>query len=522
MSKLSQADQAVTEKELLEAARASFPLYCTLVHRTDSGEPAQFGEHHYTMADGLVDETIRKLLIIMPRDSAKTTLVQWWLEWEIGRASLSGNKNWANQIRIYYVRHAATKAFDISNAIKDTIELNETYRAIFPGVLPNPSKWSQEAWKLKGNTTKDPNFVASGIDSPSLGSRAELIVLDDIADEKNMATATQRQKVRDTLDNSIKFIKTPKARFCMICTRWAEDDPADWAMNRGYQKIEQEALITNPDGTLRSWWPERYSVAELEEEQAEDPRSFARQRQNKVFPEEGLVFEKLWFTRRYDFLPGEFIWRYESWDLAQTNNKKSDWSVGLPFNITAQCPLCPNGYWHYFIGPTMFRGKREYGSLKMAIRQVYDRLGGLSNNHYALIEKKNAGESLAGEGLQGVNLKFVGAMGEGRGGPAKREADLRDILEVCRQERVHFPTYEYLKRVGEKHDSQPSDWLTTLEQALYSFDGSFEGHTDDMVITVLQGIIEGEWRKQQHQKLLFTPQKSIPWARPQPRARIHA
>jgi hypothetical protein len=142
----------------------------------------------------------------------------------------------------------------------------------------------------------------------------------------------------------------------------------------------------------------------------------------------------------------------------------------------------------------------------MAILDVYRLLGGLSNNHYALIEKKNAGESLAGEGLPGVNLKFVGALGEGRGGPVKREADLRDVLEVCRSGRVHLPSTEYLARSSER------DWVQTLETALYSFDGSFEAHTDDMVITVLQGIIEGEWRRQEHQKLLAQPRTSIGWA----------
>lgn len=511
---MTQPDQ----KALFEAARASFPIFCALVHKTDTGAPAEFADHHYTMSQALCDESIRKVLIVMPRDSAKTTIVQWWLEWDLGRASLRGQKNWANQYRVIYIRHAATKAFEISNAIKDTIEFNEFYRQIFPGVLPHKTKWSQEAWKVQGNTSKDPNFTAAGIDSPPLGSRGDRIVLDDIADEKNMATAPQRQKVRDTLDNSVKYMLTPNGWMGQICTRWHENDPADWAMQRGFTVITQQALITEEDGTLRSWWPERYSVEDLLKEKEEDPRSFARQRQNLVFPEEGLVFEKLWFTNRYDFLP-EAWWRYESWDLAQTTSKKSDWSVGLPFNITPQCPICPNGYWHYFLGPTMFRGKREYGSLKMAIRDVYNMLGGRSNNHFILIEKKNAGESLAGEGLLGTDgyplpLDFTGALGEGRGGPLKREADLRDVLEVCRQGRVHLPSDEYLKRT---HES----WVETFEPALYSFDGTFESHTDDMVIAFLQGIIKGEWRKQQHTKMLSAPHEAIPWARNRQIARVH-
>lgn len=536
MPKLSAIDQSA-----IELARLSFPTYMAVVHKTDmpsqddgTALPAQ---HHLEM-----------MYLLAGPDEGKPA---------------KPDKDWAKRIRIIYLSHAATKAYQVSLAIKQTIEDNAVYQAIFPAVKPDPKKWSEPEWRLKGNSGgAHANFIAGGIDSPPLGGRGDKIVLDDICDEENMRTAGQRDKVRSTLNKTVKPMFVPVAGeqahnvvivlprgaakttivqgfiewcigraslgypvshgFIMAATRWAWEDAVQWAIEeQGWKHIMRKAIQLDEAGEEVSYWPERFSLEYLREERRKDPRSFAQQYQNEVAPEEGLVFEKLWFTRRYDFFPADFIWRYESWDLAQTNNKKSDWSVGLPFNIAAQCPLCQGQSWHYFIGPTMFRGKREYGSLKMAIQQVYQLLGGLSNNHYALIEKKNAGESLSGEGLPGVNLKFVGALGEGRGGPAKREADLRDILEVCRQGRVHFPTDEYLRRTHEKREGQSSDWLATLEQALYSFDGSFEGHTDDMVITVLQGIIEGEWRKQQHQKLLNTQRQSIPWARPRELTRVH-
>ena len=544
MASLSATDQA-----LIELSRISFPQYMATVHKTDmpgvDDGTALPAAHHLEMM----------YLLARPDERTQPT----------------PDKDWAKRTRFIWLSHAATKAYQVSLAIKQTIEDNAVYQVIFPAVKPDPKKWSEPEWRLKGNSGgAHANFIAGGIDSPPLGGRGDKIILDDICDEENMRTAGQRDKVRSTLNKTVKPMFVPVAGrkahnvvivlprgaakttivqgfiewcigraslgypvshgFIMAATRWAWEDAVQWAVEeQGWESIMRKAIQLEEyeeGGEVKtrevSYWPERFSLEYLQEERRKDPRSFAQQYQNEVAPEEGLVFEKLWFTKRYDYFPGDFIWRYESWDLAQTNNKKSDWSVGLPFNIALQCPLCPGQFWHYFIGPTMFRGKREYGSLKMAMKQVYDLLGGYSNNHYMLIEKKNAGESLAGEGLGlGYQLKFVGAMGEGRGGPQKREADLRDILEVCRQGRVHFPQDEYLKRTHEKRDSQPDDWLSTLERALYSFDGSFEGHTDDIVITILQGIIEGEWRRQQHQKLIQAPRESIPWARPRQLSRVH-
>ena len=524
MPKLSPTDQAA-----IEVARLSFPVYMAIVHETDmpwhdSGK-ALPAAHHMEMMRALTDQKANTL-ILEPRGAAKTAIIQGFIEWSFGRASISGDKDWAKRYRVLHLSHAATQSFTVSLAIMETITDNATYQAIFPDVKPHPKKWSEPEWRLKGNTgSSHANFKAGGIESPPLGGRFDLIILDDIADMENMATDAARDKIRLTLNRTVSKMLPPWGRFIMPCTRWDYDDPAQWAMDRGWTTITQKAIVLDEDGNEHSFWPERFPLTDAEaiemqerlnldkvpdslhKQRREDPRGFAQQMQNEVTPEEGLVFNRAWFSNRFSYLVAEAIWRIESWDLAQTAKRKSDWSVGLHTDIVPTCPICPNGYWHYFL-PHMFRAKQEYGLLKSSIKTVYDLMGGLSNNHYAVIEKKSAGDSLAGEGLWGVNLDFMGALGDGRGGPEKREANLRDVLEVCRQGRVHFPTDDYLRRTHE-------DWLPELESALYSWDGDAAGHTDDIVIAFVQAIVWGELRKQEHQRMIAQPRADIPWARQQ-------
>lgn len=516
MPKLDQVDQA-----LIELARQSFPIYMTIVHKTDMpghvGGWAKPAAHHLEMMQ----------LLTAPDE----------------RTEAVPDKDWAKRIRIIYLSHAATKAYQVSLAIKQTIEDNQVYQAVFPSVKPDPKKWSEPEWRLKGNSGgAHANFIAGGIDSPPLGGRGDLIVLDDVGDEENMRTPGQREKVRHTLNYTIRPMFVPEGdkippdacivlprgaakttivqgfiewsigraslgypvshRKIMAATRWAWDDAVAWAEEQGFQMLVRKAIVTDEDGNEESYWPERFTIDYLREERRKDPRSFAQQYQNEVAPEEGLIFERWWLQRRFDLLPPALL-RWESWDLASSANRKSDYSVGLAFIIAASCPLCNGAPWHYFI-PHMFRGKLTYGYLKMAIADVYTLMGGPSTDHYAVVEKKNVGEALAGEGIPGINLVFRGALGEGQAAGTK-EKNIADAAHVMREGRVHLPSEEFFRQ-----SQANASWVVDFERDVFSYP---EGQNDDVVSALVQGILEGEQRRAEYQKLLMRPRQAIPWAR---------
>ena len=345
-----------------------------------------------------------------------------------------------------------------------------------------------------------------GITGPALGSRAKHILLDDPADKENTLTDYQRQHVQSIITEVIKPILIPGvSRIVLSGTRWHYDDLYGWAGRppeeggQGWATFLQKAIVTDEEGNESSYWEERFPLAWLVAEREKDRTAFARSYQNEVSPEEGITFERWWFQRRFDLLPDALV-RYESWDLASSTGRKSDYSVGLANVVAPACPLCGGAPWHIFL-PHMFRGKLGYGYLKMAMIDVYQMMGGYSQNHYVLVEKKNVGEALAGEGLQAngrvIRVYFRQAPGEGQGQGMKLK-NIADVAEVCRQGRVHLPSDDFLAR---KTGSR--QWLSDFERLLFSYEP--EGHTDDVVSAFVQGILHAEELRMSAQRSLADP-----------------
>ena len=490
--------------QLFEVARHHLPTYTFAVHDTDQPElyqgKAMAAAHHLRMMEALMRPELGNTLIIMPRGAGKTSVVQAWVEWLIGRASISGDKDWAKRIRILYLSHAAHRAYTVSLAIMQTIQHNPRFRAIFPNVKPSTEKWSQEEWRLAGNEGEQhANFVAGGINSPPLGGRFDYVLLDDIADKENMKTEFQRQDVVTTISDTIRPMLAPWTRFVMSCTRWHWDDPAAWAEARNWHEIYQKALVQDEEGNWQSYWPDRFSAKFLLKLREDDPAAFARQFQNEVAPEEGLAFERWWFQRRFDLLPSDELLRFESWDLASTQGRRSSHSVGIAMVVMRACPMCAGEPWHIFI-PHMFRGQLPYGYLKPAMKDVYQLMGGYSTNHWITVEKKNVGEALAGEGLgEGYPIHFRGAVGEGQAAGLK-DKNIMDVTEICRQGRVHLPSDMFLARQGASRS-----WMADFEKGLFSWEPG--GPTDDVVSAFVQGVLEVEEYRRNYSKLFQEPRR---------------
>jgi len=478
----------VTDSSLpLQAAVHDFPTFMSLVHETDThdlwGGAALPANHHLKMIEALTGD-FGHTLIVTPRGSGKTSLVQWWVEWRLGRASMQLDemeKSWANDFRVIYFSNTAHQAYRVSNAIKATIESNVVYQTIFPKVKAHKDKWSQEEWKVRGNTVKDANFQALGVGGPALGSRALLLIFDDIADQENMATAYQRDNLRYWLEHTAEPILVPWGRMVMTATRWAWDDPPAWAEGRSWHKVYMKALVED-----ESYWPERFPVKWLLEKRSESPKAFARQYQNEVAPEEGLVFERAWFEPRFDYLPNEIRWMLNSWDTAAGQGRNRSYSAGWAAVVTMD--------WHVYLW-RLLRGQVPYPYLKEAIRKLAED----TNATFAIVEKKSSGHQIAQEWAQ----IFAGRQDPprliewqpfGQKGSPSRQLANEEISDFCRQGRVHLASEYFCRKDGN------ADWLSDAEREIFSYP---EGETDDIVDAMCQMLF---WVKQQmlgHQSKLY-------------------
>ena len=516
---------------LIEAARLSLSPYLYLVHDTDMpqihGGKAMPQPHHVQMIDILVNDNYGHSLILAPRGAAKTKLLQASIEWRLGRASLGMDgfgRNWAKDFRVGYVCASASQAYGVSNAIKETIEANIYFQAMFPKVKKHKDKWSEPEWKVRGNSTKDSNFVAAGRGGPILGKRFHRLFFDDLAgeDERSSDLATATKPRRDLIfwiKNTAMKTLVPGGRVIQAATRWYEGDPPEWAMDTGHYVLMIKALTdcdescedSNDAGSMpaggavppsplengrgevaphqtasscpgeHSYWPERVSAAELIADRKIDPQSFALQMQNEIVPAVGQYFQREWFDKRFDHLPGPEQTRavVATWDTAGTTTGRS-YTAGLIIYITHD--------FNYYI-KTLYRKKMPYHEVRNLIQWV-------ANNEkvtHTLIEAKSTGQSAlqelsylkeqdpAGEGVYGL---IDGILPPGqRGGPV---ADLEYVQQVtlpCETGRVWLPSTEYLKQNG------MADWRDIFLKELIQFP---EGQNDDTVMAFKQLIYKAE------------------------------
>jgi len=483
----------------LSAARGSLAHYMALVHQTDMRErwcgQAVPAAHHMEMIRALENPALGDTLIIMPRGSGKTTIVQGWLEWELGRASLAGG-SWANDFRVVFLSDISPQAHRVSNAIRETIEGNPYYHLLFPKVKKHGTKWGEGEWKVRGNTIKDANFLASGVGSTVLGGRALIELFDDICTRENMQSATEKMdllgaedgSVSGWLDDTAKPMLVPWGRRIMTCTRWAWWDGAAWAKKQGWHVLERKALTTADSGEEESYWPERFTVPFLAAERLRAPRAFAKAYQNEVAPEEGLIFQRHWFADRFDWAPNEVIFNFDSWDTAFGQGRKRSYSAGITLAVTRD--------WHVYV-LFMRRGQYPYSELRAAVRDA----ARMSGADFTLIEKKSSGHALIHDDqMAGIRMEEFQPFGQ-KGSPSRMEAVER-ISSLCAQGRVHLPSEFYCRRT-----TGDVQWLYDLEKELFSYP---DGESDDCVDALNQGLYHVEDKRKRWMQ--YVPQPPVPWA----------
>lgn len=204
-----------------EAVKAYAYLHLT----NDEGIPILPAAHHELWISLLCDESIKKLLLIAPPESAKTT---WTISAYVG-----------TYIAFYPTRSviigstSGKVAEKRSMALRNAVE-SETFRRTFPDVLPitssNGLKWSTDEWSVGVNGEAHPGrlhptVAAYGTGGSVIGSRADLVIGDDLLDFDNTRTSHQRAFVEAWFYNSLlSRRKSRTGRAVVIGTAWHHAD----------------------------------------------------------------------------------------------------------------------------------------------------------------------------------------------------------------------------------------------------------------------------------------------------------
>lgn len=223
---------------------------------------------HFTRAGALGGASMAVLLCAVSHGKS-LQIHRWRVLWEIGK-----NPN----IRVLLMSATSQLPEKMLSGIKADIEHNPFVQAVFPHLRPGrkagQQRWSNDAIHVdRQDNLTDPSIECAGLTTKILGSRKDLIVIDDLLNTENTLTPYMRKQVWDRVQAEALSRRPPHlpSRVWFLGHPWTEDDglaqacqqPGVRVLRSGarVQRNQRGRIITSadvgPDGwnELLGWVP---------------------------------------------------------------------------------------------------------------------------------------------------------------------------------------------------------------------------------------------------------------------------
>lgn len=233
-------------------------------------------------------------MMLMPRDTYKTSLL-------VGATTgvIKENPN----VRILFVTHKDKISKRRIQAIKFHLTKNTTFMEEFGDDWKpefREAVWSDFQITVSKRTEAyiEPTVDTASVGSDMTGSHYDLIIADDLVNEKNVVTQDQRGLVADYLD-TLRSMLDPKGTLIVTGTRWHVNDAygriikEDEALEKRGQPAQYKKFIRSCwDGPQGLFFPKRHSFDFLNglKNRPGKARYFAANYENKPVADEDRVF----------------------------------------------------------------------------------------------------------------------------------------------------------------------------------------------------------------------------------------
>jgi len=190
-----------------------------------------------------------RLLLMAFRGCGKSTLTGLYCAWVLSR--------WP-QTRILVVAADHALATKMVAAVRRIVERHPLCRHLLPH---SPEAWAVDRFTVeRPGALRDPSMLAAGITGNITGTRADVIICDDVEVAGNCDTAGKREELRARLAET-EFILTPGGTILYVGTPHCAEslyrapEEGEAALS-GYRRLVVPLL----DGAGRSAWPSRFPV----------------------------------------------------------------------------------------------------------------------------------------------------------------------------------------------------------------------------------------------------------------------
>jgi len=213
--------------------------------QADGSRRKVYGELHRKTAQHLMSG--KRTSVLLPRGHGKSTLLQdiaWWDKWrDTSERAMYVSAATMLATQMLGEMQSMTKGdVELIPAHGKTPALTVAFRELFPELMPvkAPSGSPPGSFNVAGRrgTSREPCFFPSSIASNKAGLHPPKIYIDDVSNERNSTTPTQREKVIEALkqlepiagpNGVLRHIGTPWAFFC--CSAWIAES-AGWDQMR--------------------------------------------------------------------------------------------------------------------------------------------------------------------------------------------------------------------------------------------------------------------------------------------------
>lgn len=249
-----------------------FSLFLSLWNQVQGQETPAI---HFRMANWLEDSWRggdRRLLLQAFRSSGKSTVTGLFVAWLLYRNA---------DLRILVLAADLILARKMVRNVRRIIERHPLTVHLRP---ERADQWGSDRFTVRrGRELRDPSVLARGIDSNLTGSRADVIICDDVEVPQTCDTAAKRERLREALTEAgftltpggtILYIGTPHSWYTIYADAVRGETGESVPFLNGYRRLTLPVL----DAEGCSVWPERYTNEDIDQmRRAAGPNKFMSQ-----------------------------------------------------------------------------------------------------------------------------------------------------------------------------------------------------------------------------------------------------
>ena len=327
-----------------------------------------FFPHHFRVQSPtfhlkILSEAEKNLFLVVgaPRESSKTTLLAFL--YVLHRLTFKKKRF------IIIITSVYTKSCGALDAIKFEVKNNEFYRYHYPIDIIRDAEGDSIFRFPDGFQAR---ILCKGRDQvgdirgEKFGAyRPDLILIDDIEDDKMVQSPERRQELEDLFDQVIMFAGEKGVTQIIVIGTVLHDDGQlakllSLTQYKQFRKLLYRGRYRDKEGNKKSLWNEKWTVDDLDKMEQKNPVSFAKEIQNDPVSGAMAKFDRRdfrrWTIENMQYVlygsEGEVVAKGDlincraaiACDLAWEQKRESDFSVILPAFLTPNAELLVETY----------------------------------------------------------------------------------------------------------------------------------------------------------------------------------